>query len=156
MLLYPEPKHGNETLMNIYLKHLNSRKNKKIQECILMGDFNARHTFWGDHRNNEAGLSWFIFLPTNQLHVLNSNKPTFTSTNGRSSVIDLFISAGKLSNFTVSTAIDYHTELGSDAPERGHYPVLLYLASDRTSVQTTQQQKWNWDKTNWNIFTQSL
>ena len=151
----PEQKHEIEILKNTLLKALAFKEKHKIQECIFMGDFNARHHFWGDHRYNDAGLSLCNFLTSNNLHVLNSKEATFTSINGGSSVIDLYISSGQISHLSVSTAVDYETELGSGAPDRGHYPVLLQMTSDRRWTQKREQKAWNWEKVDWNIFKQA-
>ena len=78
----PEQKHENEVLKNTLLKALAFKEKHKIQECIFMGDFNARHHFWGDHRYNEAGLSLSNFVSSNNLYVINSKEAYFTSING--------------------------------------------------------------------------
>ena len=55
----------------------------------------------------------------------------------------------------MSTAIDYETGLGSGAPDRGHYPVISQMTSDRQWTQKRQLKSWNWEKIDWNIFKQA-
>jgi len=66
-------------------------------DCLIVGDFNARNSMWGDFINDDRGAELEDFLAKHFLNVWNDVDagPTFVSANGNS-YIDLALSTGGL------------------------------------------------------------
>ena len=91
----------------------------KAYGLILCGDFNARHTMWGDTVCNEYGKLLVDKLDHNKFSIITSTTPTFLCENGFS-FIDLMIVSKNLVTKVESCFTDEDVELFSGAPLRGH------------------------------------
>ena len=102
-------------------------KAKKIKNMVVMGDFNARSSNWGDSVTNPRGklLSTFV---EERGHVClhSSGTKTFLTSNG-GSVIDLTLSYGEVTNIMSSPWTENCFTLFTGAPRRGHLPVFQTL-----------------------------
>ena len=105
----------------------------RAKGVILLGDMNARHPSWGDHRMDENGKKLFRDLDNTLFSIMTPNTPTFFGTNqgtNCTSVIDLAIISNNIADLVHSVATDINIELGSGAPSRGHVPIILSMHSD--------------------------
>ena len=110
---------------------------------LVLGDFNARHSIWGDSERNNNGAMMERLLPRLNVSVLNLNKPmhyhiqtdTFTH-------VDLSIcSPDAYNDFTWDVEDCFHT---SD-----RYPILLTLNNFTLYMHVSI---FNHNKANWNDF----
>ena len=111
-------------------------KKNHIKSMLCLGDYNARNIVWGDHATNGNGTALQNFVDTeNNFCILSPMTPTFTCLNPRgTSVIDLIISAGKVTSKLSGSVVDVHTELYSGAPGRGHFPVITKLYYPQSKI----------------------
>ena len=133
------------TIYNKPLKHMDTDLIHYIQTTypsnIIIGDFNARHAFFGDTGNtNAAGDHLFNITETYDLHVANNTQPTHTA----GGILDLAL----LSTSMLSHVYDCDVvgDIGSD-----HYPLHVRLVTAEL-LKTTQQSRLNMGKTDWNKF----
>ena len=129
---------------------------RQMKSCgvILSGDFNARHTVWGDSTTNEYGKLLFDQLDHQKFTVLTSTTPTFLCKNG-SSHIDLLIVSNNIANQLNPCYTDEVTELFSGAPLRGHVPLLTTLTA-QYRVNKVVEEKLNTEATDWNEWSEDL
>ncbi|GFQ91404.1 putative RNA-directed DNA polymerase from transposon X-element [Trichonephila clavata] len=108
-------------------------------QCLIVGDFNAKHASWSPtSRNNAAGNALAKLVRTRGFLLTAPNDPTRVPSYGRSSTIDFGLSCG-LNSITAETFPD----LSSD-----HNPVHFVVSID-TSIPFRQNCK---TLTNWNKF----
>ncbi|GFQ81541.1 putative RNA-directed DNA polymerase from transposon X-element [Trichonephila clavata] len=108
-------------------------------QCLVVGDFNAKHLSWSPtSRNNAAGNAIAKLVRTKGFLLTAPNEPTRVTSYGRPSVIDFGLSCGLNSITAVS-----HPHLSSD-----HNPVHFLVSID-TSIPFRQNCK---TLTNWNAF----
>ena len=88
----------------------------------VLGDFNARHTLWGDSTSNKYGKELVEQLDFTQFSLLSSDGPTFLSSNGQSYIDFAINSLSNEQNFS-DLVTDPEVELFAGAPIRGHVPV---------------------------------
>ena len=123
----------------------------KATGIILTGDFNARHTSWGDNTINDYGKDLFNSLDTTNFAICTSTTPTFLCVNG-SSHIDMSIISHSLADSIESCVTDNQVELFSGAPARGHVPLITTIKirsnfTPKTNKETLDIKKMNWE--NW-------
>ena len=134
-LNYPE---GVQEILNMMQAADEMAKRLRSSGIIVVGDFNARHTAWGDRINNDYGKQLVEKLDYTKFSICHSNSPTFLAANG-SSVIDLMIVSNNLSDS--STCItDDQVELYSGAPLRGHVPLISTITT-RADIQQNVTEK---------------
>ncbi|GFY13756.1 probable RNA-directed DNA polymerase from transposon X-element [Trichonephila clavipes] len=108
-------------------------------QCIIVGDFNAKHTSWSaTPHNNSAGNTIVRLVRANGFLLTAPNGPTRVHTRGRPSTIDFGITCG-INNITA----EVHSDLSSD-----HNPVH-FVISINSSIPFKQNCK---TLTNWYKF----
>jgi hypothetical protein len=86
---------------------------------LLLGDFNAHHTFWGCRSTGSKGQEVADFLLSSNLCLFNGKMPTYIhSTTGASSSIDL----------AMGLYLDYSFTVHGDSCGSDHFPVILRSA----------------------------
>ena len=119
----------------------------KQKNCLILGDFNAKHSVWGSTKTNPSGSRLLDWINDKDLIILNSNQHTFQShSSGVTDAIDISIAspdlASKMSQWTV---ID--DSLGSD-----HSPVITTMELQGKSREGSQNPKWNLQKADRELF----
>ena len=113
---------------------------------FLATDANAHHPAWGSPASDQRGDFLQQFLTDSDLVLLNQGEPTFLSSRGSYSHIDLTISTPDIAPlFTWSPFTDPHT---SD-----HFPIL---SSTALPLPSTQVPRWRIRSANWSAFSQQL
>ncbi|GFX47082.1 nucleic-acid-binding protein from transposon X-element [Trichonephila clavipes] len=108
-------------------------------QCIIVGDFNAKHTSWSaTPHNNPAGNAIVRLVRANGFLLTAPNGPTRVPTRGRPSTLDFGITCG-INNITA----EVHSDLSSD-----HNPVH-FVISINSSIPFKQNCK---TLTNWYKF----
>ena len=155
--IYVKLNYQNAIKDTINLLNKASMMTRSLKACgiILSGDFNARHTVWGDSVTNEYGRLLFDQLDHHRFTIHTSRTPTFMCANG-SSHIDLMIVSNNISNTLNPCATDEVVELFSGAPLRGHVPLLTTLSNQQQRSETRVQEKLNIDATNWGEWAEEL
>ena len=143
-----------EVLMMLNKAELLSKK-VKAAGVILAGDFNARHSLWGDTVNNDYGNQLVDNLDNNQFTLLTSKTPTFLCEKG-SSFIDFIIVSNGLSDKLDPCYTDDIIELYSGAPLRGHVPLLTTLSENSRRSETKVEEKLDIDAINWNEWSEEI
>ena len=121
---------------------------------ILTGDFNARHTLWGDTAKNTYGNQLFDRLDSNAFTIQHAPSPTFLCENG-SSCIDLIIISNNLTHQIHSCYTDDEVELFSGAPTRGHVPLLAELPHNM-QVETRREEKLDIESIDWEKWSKEI
>ena len=143
----------NYTVCSIYLPpnediHLSTLLNiisQLPEPFLLMGDFNARHSLWGDKICNTKGILTEKVLTTSNISILNDGNPTSYHIQTDSfTCIDLTLCSTEcMAEFTWKVDSDLR---GSD-----HFPVIL--ENLEPSPPQTNTYIWNTSKANWGKFT---
>ena len=129
----------------------------KLKTCgiIVVGDFNSRHSLWGDTVNNDYGQQLVDQLDHTAYSIVNPSKPTFLCENGQS-FIDLMIVSNTLVGKVKSTTTDDEIELFSGAPLRGHVPLIAEIDCNRNHVKPTVKEKLDVSAVNWEQWSEDL
>ena len=146
---------GIDDVIKMLNKAHESMKKLKAVGVILTGDFNARHSTWGDHKTDENGKKLFKDLDTNKFAIITSSTPTFLAKNG-SSVIDLTIVTTNLVEKVECCKTDTEVELWSGAPFRGHVPLITTLKSTGYVTNKEAIEKIGLDKICWETWSEDL
>ena len=134
-------------------------KHHKAVAVILSGDFNAKHTAWGNHCSDSYGKKLFENLDKTRYSILTSKDPTFLCKNGSaygSSHIDLTIVTNNMVEKLDSCMTNDTVELWSGAPNRGHVPLLTYFNTNTCITNIEAIEKINMDKINWQIWSNDI
>lgn len=124
-----------------------------LENCILVGDFNAHHVAWNCHKITPDGQKLYDCIEKNNIFLHNTDTYTHIDTyRGIKSNIDLVMSCPSIADITTVTAID--ETWGSD-----HYPLNITISVHKTqyikrSFKLTSVRT-DWDKLN-NILTSSF
>ena len=147
--IYVKLSHRNAITETLQMLNSAEQKREKLKASgvLLMGDFNARHSLWGDKVINDYGKELVEKLDFNLFSISTAPKPTFLCENG-GSFIDLVIMSNSIANQIKPCSTDETTELFSGAPIRGHVPLLTALNS-YVNRPTTVTEKLNVDAINW-------
>jgi len=95
---------------------INHMPSIKVDVLMLLGDLNARHESWGDHKQNRAGITLLNFIQRLNMEVVyKHNKPTFLCDNG-SSYIDLFVATENIARHCKNQFADNTVELFQALP----------------------------------------
>ena len=119
----------------------------KASGVILCGDFNSRHTMWGDVLCDGYGKLLFDKLDHNKFAITTSATPTFLCEKGFS-FIDLMIVSKNIANIVESCVTNDEVELFSGAPLRGHVPLIMEIAGN-SNCRTTVTKKLDVQSVNW-------
>ena len=128
---------------------------KKAYAVILVGDFNARHSHWGDKCSNEYGDILFDELDFSLFSVISSSEPTFVSSNGNS-YIDFALVSNSLLKRKIQSKTDPFVNLFSGAPFRGHVPVILDYELKPKIVKSVVKEKIDICSIPWERWTQEM
>lgn len=132
--------HGIKEL-NIMLKEAYELQTKlKASGVIVSGDFNARHTAWGDRLSDTYGKALFDQLDFEKYTIHSTKSPTFISANG-SSLIDFFLISNNLDIDSITITTDDEVHLGTGAPFRGHLPVIAKISFKTSPIISTKKRK---------------
>ena len=114
---------------------------------LLLGDFNCRHTLWGDTLINTRGRLLEAFLSAHDLFLLNTGAPTHFDARTRSfSCLDLSFCSPSLS-------LDFSWSVLEDHLYSDHFPVFLQLSTSLSSPSTPLPHRWCFGRADWPTFT---
>lgn len=126
---------------NEIFHHLNTILTYTTNPILLVGDFNAHHTQWGNAHTDDKGTMLETFLRMNTLIYLNDGSPTYHNlSTGNDSSIDLSICSPCL-------APQFQWSVGSDIRSSDHYPI--FLSTPRITNPTQWIQKMNFNRADW-------
>lgn len=114
---------------------------------LICADINAHHISWGSPYSDARGRIVADWLQQNNLSLLNDGSPTYLSSQGRWSHIDLTIASPSLApqaNWHVNPH-PFHSD---------HYPIITKLGAIHTSPGTPQ--RWIIHEANWTKFKKIL
>ena len=144
--------HGNKfTLCSIYcnprskitLEELYNLTQQLPEPFILLGDFNAHNTLWGDINTDQKGSVIEEFLNIHQLCLWNNGTPTYLHpASGTKTCIDLSICHPRLH-------LDYTWHVHEDTCGSDHFPILLKSCQD---IPEQKLQRWQFHKADWTQF----
>jgi len=126
----------------------------KFTSVMIYGDFNSRHTDWGDHKTEARGRSLKSFVEKSNLTICSPFENTFSCDTG-GSVIDLLLVQGDISRKVDTQWIDKNINLFTGAPRRGHHPVLHTIRS-RGATENTREMKTDWKNADWEAWTKQV
>ena len=110
---------------------------------LVVGDFNCRHTLWGDSIVTSRGRSLERFLQTFDLALLNAGSPTHFDLRTQSfSCLDLAFCSPSL-------LLDLHWSVLDHNPCSDHFPILL---SPTSYVPLPNSPRWCFDRADWRTF----
>lgn len=142
--------HRTVTICNLYvpphhqlaLRDLENLVSQLPTPFLLMGDFNARHSLWGDTGENHNGRVIFDYLSNTDHTLMNDLTGTrFDIRTGNSSNLDLSICSPSLSlefAWRVSDEL-----LGSD-----HFPIII----SHQTESPPHQERFNIKRADWNLY----
>jgi hypothetical protein len=116
---------------------------------LILGDLNARHTTWGDTRNNQAGRILAQFGQDEQMLISSPTENTFLCDNG-GSVIDLALMTPELQGHIWKRSVDTEIELFTGAPHRGHVPVWTTFRLVKPSKPPRYMH--DWKRADWSLY----
>lgn len=115
------------------------------RKVIVVGDFNATHTYWGCHRNNVNGNMLNGYVQNSDIMLLHTQDPTHIPDNGTTpSTVDLILSRNVASIGSLTT-----DTLPSD------HVGILFTINDVTQKQSRRCYQ-DYSKANWGLFRQLL
>jgi len=110
---------------------------------IVLGDFNARHTLWGDSIINRHGGILEDMLLNTDVSLLNDGSAThFHVQTGTWSCIDLSICSPEL-------LVDMDWSVMDDSCGSDHYPILI---RESRQTATPNESKFNINRADWKLF----
>lgn len=131
------------------LTKLKNIVNKLPTPFLLLGDFNARDSSWGDPQkspNCHNGRVVRVLLDGEPLVVLNDDVATYRSrTNQGESAIDLSICSA---NAAIATNWSIRPDLNPD----DHHPILIELNTKNNISTANPIKKWRIDRADWTLF----
>ena len=140
---------GVSEVKKMLVKASNAVSQHKCAGVLLMGDFNARHQLWNDHTENLYGKKLQQELDFDHFCIEATMSPTFLAKGYQGSIIDFFIVSTKLDSSIMKVYADYNAHLYSGAPERGHVPVTLELATHAQKTETKTETKYDLKSMKW-------
>ena len=127
-----------ETITKLNLENLIDQLPRPF---LLLGDFNAHSSVWGDSRRDGRGKLIESILQDNDLILLNSKSPTFVhSVYNSTSAIDLAVSSPTI-------ALDFQWSVHDDLCGSDHFPIFLTTHAE----DNTTHPRYNFKKANWNL-----
>ena len=111
----------------------------KAAGIILMGDFNARHTLWGDRIIDKHGKELAERINYNAFSILTAQSPTYLCEGG-CSFIDLIVVSNSIADSLKTCSTDNTVELFSGAPRRGHVPLLTALSTSKRLIDNIKEK----------------
>ena len=133
--------HGNPRQLE--LSDIQTLIDQLPQPFVLMGDFNAKHTLWGEQCCNRWGLIVEQLLDMNDITLMNDGSPTRHDVYHNSdSAIDLTICSSSL-------RLDYQWAVDQDDHGSDHWPIHLKYVKNRPSPCLP---KWKVGEADWGLF----
>ena len=145
-------------ICNIYLPpdlsnvYINDQMSKVIADFdapfLITMDANAHHPSWGSPIDNTdtRGNILYEFIEQNSLVLLNMGDPTYLTSNGNYTHIDITICSPELASiFNWQT---HHDPMNSD-----HFPIIISTQIENSS---NFSPRWNIRKANWTKYRQQL
>lgn len=139
------------TICSIYLPPNDPINREEIEEItaqleepfLLMGDFNARHPYWGDNTTNRKGRIVERILSSTTMDTMNDGKPTHLhmQTNSLSAIDLTIVSGNAIQHFQWSISRNLYN---SD-----HFPIIMTL---QPAVSYLQKPKYIFERANWPQF----
>ena len=130
---------------------------KGIPSMMVLGDYNARSSVWGDRIENPRGRLLREFVEQHaQCTMTSPEQKTFVCPNG-GSVIDVGLIFGSISKNLGHPWVekqDIH-ELFTGAPIRGHYPVMQHCIIS-ANMKTPTVQVLDYARANWKLWRSEL
>ena len=100
---------------------------KQVRSMVVLGDFNARSTKWGDSICNARGKVLSAYVEDKSDICLHSAASNTFLTSGGGSIIDLTLSYGEVTSYLSTPWTEKCYSLFTGAPGRGHLPVFQTL-----------------------------
>ena len=141
--LYIPPDFPNSTLFS----DLDSLVAQLPSPFLVLTDANAHHLSWGSVSNTGRGTLIADWLEHNNLFLLNSGHPTYLSSSGTYSNIDLSICSPEI-------ASQLNWEVHFDNYNSDHFP--LVLSSNLNPTQSPSSPHWNFRKADWALYKRSV
>ena len=111
---------------------------------LLLGDFNCRHTLWGDSIINTRGRLLENFISAHDLFLLNSGTHTHFDARTKSfSCIDLSLCSP-------SIAVNFKWSVTEDTNFSDHFPILIRFIP---YTYPTRTPRWSFNRADWTTFT---
>ena len=129
------------------LKHLTD----KYEHCIITGDFNSKHAYFGNDKSDSAGDALFNITEELDLTILNDESVTFCRNyagNSVKSILDLALASRNMGPKVAECTVK--GDVGSD-----HLPVHIRLNSHEVEKALTKAVH-RLDKANWQKFRKEL
>ncbi|MEO1808443.1 MAG: endonuclease/exonuclease/phosphatase family protein [Bacteroidota bacterium] len=114
---------------------------------ILMGDFNARHTLWGETACSRWGNLIEQLIDNNNLVIMNDGSPT------RHDIYHNTLSAIDLSLCSSSIRLDYVWSVDDDKHGSDHFPIHL---SYTQNIPSSCLPRWKVSEADWISFSESM
>ncbi len=127
-----------------------SKAMKLNKNLLFLGDFNSKHTDFGNKENNNNGIILKNTIDKLGLILINNNStPTYISANnGACDVLDFALATPTLAGEVINHWVG--EDCGSD-----HLP--LFIETTLTShVEYTTETRYQYSKTNWNLYKKTL
>lgn len=128
---------------NLTANDLNQLCNQLPRPFILMGDFNSHNRLWGSTNEDRWGRLVSDTIDQYDLVILNDGSPTFLSTSGRMTHIDL-----TLASQDISAIWSWRVE--EDSRGSDHFPITLI--NNQNSPIQTRRPKFIEEKADWESF----
>ena len=122
----------------------------KFDQCVLVGDFNARNTIWKANRTCRRGALLEGLMDKRDLFILNDiNQPTMYSLHWQtSSLIDLALCSANTSHMIQSCS----TLDPVSGDTMFHVPILLRLKKSNVFVKHPPKEVYNIQKCDWAMY----
>jgi exonuclease III len=119
----------------------------KYEQCIIAGDLNAKHQYYGCTRTNTPGEVLFDFVERNELVVANDPEQMtrHVVSQGYQELLDYFIHTRRISRFVTDSYVG--EDVSSD-----HLPVHLKLQLHQPLSTFQEKEVRALDKCNWEMF----
>ena len=142
------------TVCNLYASPTSRLEQQSVEELtsqlpepyILLGDFNAKHEFWGEERSDARGRMIASWLTESEISLLNTGTCThFHTQNNSTHAVDLTLCSPSLYPRLLWNTMD--DLYGSD-----HFPILI----DTTTGTPQRQSRYNISRADWKGFRECL
>ena len=119
--------------------------------CLIVGDLNSKHQFYGCRSTDRAGEELFNFVESNDMLVLNSPDQAthYNHFTGSSDILDYVISTRTAAKKT--TSCNTGEDVGSD-----HLPLIIHMSMNRMVDRLPTVMRRPLASCNWEAFGESL
>ena len=131
---------------SIISEKLDSLQEQLPSPFIILTDANAHHMSWGSNSNSGRVGIVADWIDRHNLFLLNSGEPTYLSSSGNYSQIDLTI-------YSQEIATLFNWEPQQDTYNSDHFPIMV---STSLGLSTPPTAHWNFSKADWKNFSNTL